>query len=79
MEQPRRLLIEGTRVRTHEVLESTNGMMVNPLHLSARKPNAEGVVEGCVPGHGGDVYWVRHEGDDVAATYCFTEFELVEK
>jgi hypothetical protein len=28
-----------------------------------------------VGGHGGDVYWVHHEGSVLLAPYCYTEFE----
>jgi hypothetical protein len=71
----------GKRVRTHEELGPTVGMMVGQRHLNGRKPNALGIVVGWVPGHGGDAYWVRHsEGpssDDPSpvAAYCSTEFE----
>ena len=78
MEQPQYILKSGTKVLTNSELDTTKGMMVNPLYLGARKVNATGVVLGPVPGHGGDVYWVDHgeEKNDDIAVYCFTEFEL---
>lgn len=57
--------------------EQTKGMMINEKHLIARRPNAEGTIRGYVGGHGGDVWWVEHSPDDVAA-YVFTEFEEVQ-
>ncbi len=75
--QPETILPTGTSVRTHDVLGKTTGMMNASPHLAARTPDAAGTIQGCVPGHGGDVYWVTH-GDGIAAAYCFTEFELDE-
>ncbi len=72
----------GRRVRTHEKLETTQGMLVTPRHLNGRRPDTLGIVTGWVPGHGGDAYWVRHaEGPSSAdpspvAAYCFDEFEF---
>ena len=76
MEQPERALKWGTGVRTHSKLDTTAGFFVTPEHLALRKPDLCGVVVGVVAGHGGDVYWVIHEGDAKAAAYLFTEFEL---
>lgn len=76
MDQPTYVLEKGTKIRTNTVLESTSGMRVHPGHLSARRPDLPGIITGVVPGHGGDVYWVRHEGLENSAAYCFTEFEL---
>lgn len=67
----------GTRVHTHKKLGKTTGLLVAAKHIEARKPDARGVINGVVGGHGGDVYWVRH-GQDVAA-YSFSEFELETK
>lgn len=77
MKQPETILPHGTKVRTHDVLGPTAGMMVGPVNMSMRRPAAMGTVHGIVGGHGGDVYWIRHEGDAPAAPYCFDEFELV--
>ncbi len=74
MKQPIYILDNGTRVRTHKKLGKTTGFLVVMKHIEARKPDAPGVIDGIVGGHGGDVYWVRH-GQDVAA-YSFSEFEL---
>lgn len=51
---PTTILPNGTKVRTNETLESTAGMVVFAGSLSAMRPNAPGVIQGVVPGHGGD-------------------------
>lgn len=78
MDSPRYVLDNGTKIVTHDHLDSTGGMMINPLHLGARKPGAKGVIRGIVGGHGGDVYWVGHEEGQPLAAYGYTEFELDE-
>jgi hypothetical protein len=76
MKQPNNILATGTKVITHAELEPTFGMSVPQLNLDSRRPSIAGKIHGYVPGHGGDVYWVRHEGIEAVAPYCFTEFEL---
>lgn len=76
MKQPEYILKPGTRIHTHPVLKSTDGMFVVQRHLDARAANTPGTIRGVVPGHGGDVYYVAHHADNVAV-YCFTEFELI--
>ncbi len=66
----------GARVITHAELGSTKGMMVAARHLTARQPKTPGTLTGYVPGHGGDVWWVKHDDASVAA-YCFDEMELI--
>jgi len=61
MEEPKHILVPGTRIVTHDVLGSIAGMLVKPQHLENRRFNTPGVIGGWVPGHGGDVYWVSHE------------------
>jgi hypothetical protein len=63
----------GLSVKTSFNLGSTRGMLIAQKHLDARKPNAEGVIKGWVPGHGGDVWWVEHKDGSVGA-YSFDEF-----
>jgi hypothetical protein len=65
-------------VTTHDKLESTFGMSVPQRNIDSRRPSMAGTIHGYVPGHGGDVYWVRHPGVEAVAPYCFTEFELDE-
>ncbi len=76
MREPEYILANGTKVVTHAELSTTSGFLINPVHLSARKPSAAGVIAGVVGGHGGDVYWVKHEDGGPVAAYCFTEFEI---
>lgn len=78
MNRPAMVLAKGTVIRTHKELESTKGMLVAPKHLAARAADRVGVINDWVPGHGGDVYSVRHEGTEHLAVYCFTEIELIE-
>ena len=73
--QPAKILADGTVVRTSQ-LDGTAGFLVKPKHLAARQPDTLGVIVGIVGGHGGDVYWVQHEGADLPGAYLFTEFEL---
>lgn len=76
MKEPLYILKAGTKIKTHAMLGSTEGMFVPLSLLNNRKGDEEGVIQGPVPGHGGDVYLVKHSHGDAA--YCFTEFELVE-
>ena len=47
--------------------------------LDRRTPGIMGQVCGIVGGHGGDVYWVRHDGtEDTGSAYGWWEFELVQ-
>lgn len=56
-------------------LEDEKGMMIKQYLLNNRRLGAKGRVLDYVPGHGGDVWWVKHESG-VVAPYCFTELEL---
>jgi hypothetical protein len=64
----------GIRVRI-TTLETTKGMMIAPKHLSVRQAGLTGVVKTWVPGHGGDVWFVQHDGSEEVGAYCFTEME----
>jgi hypothetical protein len=64
----------GLRVRTNATLGGTGGMFVHSKHLTARRTGAEGVAIQYVPGHGGDVWSVRHDDGDIAV-YVFSEIE----
>ena len=66
---------DGMRVKTNPQLGETTGMLVVQKHLDACQPNKEGVLGGYVPGHGGDVWWVRHD-DGTTGVYVFDEFDL---
>lgn len=66
-------IIVGLRVGVKK-LGDTKGMMVNKKHLDVRKVCVKGEIVGYVPGHGGDVWWVRHDDGQIGA-YVFDEFE----
>lgn len=68
----------GLKVKTLR-LEDTKGMMIKPHHLDCRKSGITGSIVGYVPGHGGDVWWVRHDGDGSIGAYCFMELEATGK
>lgn len=61
-------------------LHSTRGFLIVEKHLSNRRIGATGTVGGWVPGHGGDVVWVKHEhvepGEDPTSVYCHYSGEL---
>lgn len=63
----------GIRVRVVS-LGSTTGMLIKQIYLDARKVGIEGTYKGWVPGHGGDVWWIVHADQSVAA-YMTTELE----
>jgi hypothetical protein len=68
----------GLIVKTVTELGDTRGMFITPMCLERRRPNAVGTTLHWVPGHGGDVWWVKHE-DGQVAPYVFNEFELAEQ
>jgi hypothetical protein len=76
MREPKFILANGTKIVTNAKLDPTTGFLIAPKHLALRKPATSGEIYGVVGGHGGDVYWVRHEGDEYLAAYCYSEFEL---
>lgn len=64
----------GMRVTSAPELRGTAGMLVARAELDARRPNTPGVIVGMYPGHGGDLWAVRHEDGSVAA-YMYSELE----
>lgn len=64
-------------VRTADNLGPTTGMTIKDAYLSLRRPSALGMVQSFVMGHGGHVWWIKHE-DGSSAPYAFTEFERVD-
>jgi hypothetical protein len=67
----------GMRVRTTR-LGSTIGMLIKEKHLRVRRSGITGAIQGWVPGHGGDVWWVLHDdGDNVIGAYCTDEMEQI--
>ena len=83
MEQPKSILERGFKIKINDTIEDPRGMMIKHEYLSRRTPGINGVILGCVPGHGGDVYWVFHGesiGDldvdhEQVSVYGFWEFE----
>ena len=65
----------GLLVRVH-TLGSTNGMLIQQHYLDARREGAIGIIDGSVAGHGGDVWWVRHENSSEIGAYVFHEFDI---
>ena len=63
----------GLRVEV-KTLGDTKGMMIKRQHLDVRTIGVKGTVIGYVPGHGGDVWWIKHDDGNVGA-YVFDEFE----
>ncbi len=76
MKEPKVILENGTKVITLEALHPTGGLDLSSSVLALRKDGAKGVIHGVVGGHGGDVYWVKHE-DGSVAPYGWWEMELV--
>ena len=67
----------GIKIKTNKNLNSTKGMLIKQPFLDQRESNKEGMVYTYVPGHGGDVWWIRHR-DGSLAPYVFDEFEPIE-
>lgn len=66
----------GLKIITNDKLGPTKGFMVHLDHIANRKENTKGTIEHFVPGHGRDVWFVKHDDGSIAA-YCFDEFKLV--
>jgi hypothetical protein len=77
MDQPKYVLERGVRVHTHKKLDREDGLIAMPTLIANRRGDADGAIYDIVPGHGGDVYWVKH-ADTKIAPYCFTEFEFAQ-
>jgi len=79
MKEPSHVLPPGTHVQVHSELEAPRGILIKEDILQRRTPGIKGQVCGFVPGHGGDVYWVRHDGEEnTGSAYGWWEFELSE-
>lgn len=77
MNEPKSVLGVGTKIITSIALHPTTGIMVKPKYFETRRPSTVGTIQGFVPGHGGDIYWVQHE-DESIAVYGWQEFELAD-
>ena len=63
----------GASVRVGELREGGGGLVADE-HLAARTANSTGTVVRHVPGHGGDVWFVRHSSREVAS-YSINELK----
>lgn len=77
MKEPDYILNPGTRIVTHDVLGSTLGILVKEPYLDARRTSTRAMLGNYVAGHGGDIYWAKHD-DGTVAVYGWQEFELEE-
>jgi hypothetical protein len=59
-------------------LGSTEGMLVGPKYLKARRLGARGKIMNHIAGHGGDCWWVEHDDGTIGA-YCYAEFQPVRR
>lgn len=77
MKEPHYVLPPGTKIKTHDELDPAipGALLVVSRFVEARRPSTRATLHGYVPGHGGDVYWAKHD-DGAEAVYCYTEFEL---
>jgi hypothetical protein len=76
--QEKKSMENGTKVRTNKELEIPQGMIAMASMIANRRPDAVGEITGIVPGHGGEVYWIRHGSDGTTAPYAVNEFETAE-
>ncbi len=69
----------GMRIMTRRLgKKGTMGMLIHKKHLSVRKRDVVGTLLQQVPGHGGDVWFVKHnDGTNQVGAYCFTEMEAL--
>lgn len=68
----------GLRIKTKRLKKSgTDGMLIHPKHLSVRRRDVTGTVLGMVPGHGGNVWFVRHDNSAHVGAYAFNEMEVL--
>jgi len=58
-------------------LGDTKGMFIKQQYLDVRQVGVTGIITGYVSGHGGDVWWIKHDGADQVGAYAFDEFEKV--
>lgn len=64
----------GIRVKVVK-LGDTKGMFIKFKYLDVREVGITGIILGYVPGHGGDVWWIQHDGNEDVGAYAFNEFE----
>jgi hypothetical protein len=76
--RPRHKFLEkphvGMKVEVYRLGETT-GMSIVPDHLWNRKVGITGTLAAHVPGHGGDVWFVTHDGSDRVGAYALDELK----
>lgn len=78
MKEPDQILRAGTKVITTEL--ETDPTFVKAIYVrdeykAARRPGALATLGMYVSGHGGDIYWAKHD-DGSIAVYGWSEFDL---
>lgn len=63
---------DGERVYVMAKLEELPGAFVAARFITSRQLDSKGICCGWVPGHGGDLHWVRHD-DRTEAVYLCSE------
>jgi hypothetical protein len=66
----------GTKVRVLR-LEKSVGLFVTERHLYVRKVGIVGIVSSCIPGHGGEAFFVSHDSVSDVGAYWSTELEAI--
>ena len=67
----------GLRVKTTRLDRDTRGMFIVYKNMVVRREGVVGTVKSYAAGHGGDVWFVAHDGSDDVGAYIFTEFEPI--
>lgn len=67
----------GIRVKVTK-LGTADGMIVPAYYKMNRRKQAIGFVTSAIPGHGGEVWFVKHQ-DDKVAPYSFDELERADE
>ncbi len=73
MKEPSQIAAKGTKLVVTR-LDSITGMLVRSEYLANRRARETVEMIDFVPGHGGDVWWCRHDNGDVAV-YGWWELE----
>ncbi len=76
MDAPTQVPEMGTRLRV-TALQGTGGMLVVPHQIENRRAGEVVYMHGIVGGHGGDVWWCKHENGDIAP-YSWGELDFVD-
>ena len=70
-------IAKGILARTSLTLNGFVGMLIADKHLKCRENNIKVEVLDWVPGHGGDVWFCKHENGDIGA-YTISELKPVD-